>query len=129
MFIQRLTPCDHSIKLTYRIKLIAGSYTWDSYQERRAISPNDSNIYEINYTDVNGLCRPYRFDRVRELMQTEGKFTVSIELKDAVSKYLFLFAHFHQIYEQIKRLNLFNSSDILFSSRKSKFDLVLRRSF
>ncbi|CAF1079503.1 unnamed protein product [Rotaria sordida] len=85
MFIQRLTPCDHSVKLTYRVKLIAGSYTWDPYQERKITHPHDSNTYEINYTDVHGLCRPYRIDRVRELLQADGKFTLTVELKDAVT--------------------------------------------
>ncbi|CAF4234239.1 unnamed protein product, partial [Rotaria sp. Silwood2] len=85
MFIQRLTPCDHSVKLTYRVKLTAGSYTWDPYQERRITNPHDSNTYEINYTDVHGLCRPYRIDRVRELLQADGKFTLTVELKDAVT--------------------------------------------
>ena len=87
MFIQRLTPCDHSVKLTYRIKLTAGTYTWDPNQERKLTNPNDTQNYEINYTDVHGLCRPYRIDRVRELLQAEGKFTLTVELKDAVSKY------------------------------------------
>jgi hypothetical protein len=86
MFIQRLTPCDHSVKLTYRIKLTAGSYTWDPNQEKKLTNPNDSQLYEINYTDVHGLCRPYRIDRVRELLQANGKFTLTVELKDAVSK-------------------------------------------
>ena len=87
MFIQRLTPCDHSVRLTYRIKLTAGTYTWDPYQERKLTNPSDSNTYEINYTDLHGLCRPYRIDRVRELLQAEGKFTLAVELKDAVSEY------------------------------------------
>jgi hypothetical protein len=83
LFIQRLTPCDHSVKLTYRVKLTAGTYTWDPNQEKKS---NDSNTYEINYTDIHGLCRPYRIDRVRELLQANGKFTLTVELKDAVSK-------------------------------------------
>lgn len=87
MFIQRLTPCDHSVKLTYRIKLTAGTYTWDPNQERKLTNPNDTQNYEVNYTDVHGLCRPYRIDRVRELLQADGKFTLTVELKDAVSKY------------------------------------------
>jgi hypothetical protein len=86
MFIQRLTPCEHSVKLTYRIKLTAGSFTWDPNQEKKLPNSNDSNTYEINYTDIHGLCRPYRIDRVRELLQTNGKFTLTVELKDAVSK-------------------------------------------
>ncbi|UJR31220.1 hypothetical protein I4U23_018724 [Adineta vaga] len=85
MYLQRLTQCDYSIKLSYRVKLIAGTYTWDSYQERKSANPNDTNTYEINYTDVHGLCRPFRIDRVRELLQTDGKFTVTVELKDAVT--------------------------------------------
>ena len=87
MYLQRLTPCDYSVKISYRVKLIAGTYTWDSYQERKSANPNDTNAYEINYTDIHGLCRPFRIDRVRDLLQTEGKFTVTVELKDAVSKY------------------------------------------
>jgi hypothetical protein len=86
MFIQRLTPCDHSVKLTYRVRLTAGSFTWDPNQEKKLPNVNDSNIFEINYTDIHGLCRPYRVDRVRELIQANGKFTLTIELKDAVSK-------------------------------------------
>jgi len=85
MFIQRLTPCDHSVKLTYRIKLTAGSFTWDPNQERKLLNPNDNQTYEVNYTDVHGLCRPYRIDRIRELLQAEGKFTLIVELKDAVT--------------------------------------------
>ncbi|CAF2894172.1 unnamed protein product [Rotaria sp. Silwood2] len=85
MFIQRLTPCDHSVKLTYRIKLTAGSYIWDPNQEKKIINSNDSNTYEINYTDIHGLCRPYKIDRVRELLQANGKFTLTVELKDAIT--------------------------------------------
>lgn len=84
MFVQRLTSCEHSVKLTYRAKITAGTFTWDSGQEKKLANPNDSNLYEINYTDINGLCRPFRIDRVRELIQTNGKFTLTIELKDAV---------------------------------------------
>lgn len=87
MFIQRLTPCDHSVKLTYKIKLTAGTFTWDPSQEKKLLNTtNDSNTYEINYTDIHGLCRPYRIDRVRELLQANGKFILTVELKDAVSK-------------------------------------------
>ena len=103
MFIQRLTPCDHSVRLTYRIKLTAGSYTWDPYQERKLTNPNDSNTYEVNYTDLHGLCRPYRIDRVRELLQAEGKFTCTVELKDAVSKY----------FDEMKRMSRFILDRIL----------------
>ncbi|CAF1678149.1 unnamed protein product, partial [Adineta ricciae] len=85
LFIQRLTSCDHSVKLTYRVKITAGSYTWDPNQEKKATNPNDSNPYEVNYTDIHGLCRPYRIDRIRELLQTNGKFTLTVELKDAVT--------------------------------------------
>lgn len=87
MFIQRLTPCDHSVKLSYRIKLTAASYTWDATQERKLMNPHDTQNYEINYTDVHGLCRPFRIDKIRELLQADGKFTLTIELKDAVSKF------------------------------------------
>ena len=87
MFVQRLTSCDHSVKLSYRAKITAGTFTWDSGQEKKLANPNDSNLYEVNYTDINGLCRPFRIDRVRDLIQTNGKFTLTIELKDAVSKY------------------------------------------
>lgn len=83
MFIQRLTPCEHSVKLTYRVKLTAGSFTWDPNQEKKSA---EINAYEVNYTDIHGLCRPYRIDRVRELLQANGKFTIIVDLKDAISK-------------------------------------------
>lgn len=86
LYVQRLTPCDHSVKLVYRVKLSAGTFTWDSSQERKAANPNDSNLYEMNYTDLHGLCRPYRVDRVRELLQGSGKITMTLELRDAISK-------------------------------------------
>jgi hypothetical protein len=86
LFIQRLTPCEHSVKLTYRIKLTAGSFTWDPSQERKLLNPNDTTLNEVNYTDVHGLCRPFRIDRIRELLQANGKFILTVELKDAVSK-------------------------------------------
>ncbi|CAF0777583.1 unnamed protein product [Adineta steineri] len=85
MYLQRLTSCEYSVKISYRVKLTAGTYTWDSYQERKQANPSDSNTYEINYTDVHGLCRPFRIDRVRELLQADGKFTLNVELKDAVT--------------------------------------------
>jgi hypothetical protein len=88
LFLQRLTPCDHSVKLTYRVKLTAGLFTWDSSQERKVTNPTEINLYEMNYTDIHGLCRPYRIDRVRDLLQANGKLTLTVELKDAVSKYL-----------------------------------------
>ena len=88
LFVQRLTPCDHSVKLTYRVKLTAGSFTWDSSQERKVTNPTEINLYEMNYTDIHGLCRPYRIDRVRDLLQANGKLTLTVELKDAVSKSL-----------------------------------------
>ena len=106
MYIQRLTPCDHSVKLTYRMKLIAGSYTWDSHQDRKTTSLHDSNTYETNYTDIHGLCRPYRIDCVRELLQADGKFTVSVELKDAVSKYSFSILNLYYIVSTNERENL-----------------------
>jgi hypothetical protein len=87
LFIQRLTPCNHSTKLTYRVKLTAGTFTWDSGQERKATSTNDAgNPYETNYTDLHGLCRPYRIDRIRDLLQANGKLTLTVELRDAISK-------------------------------------------
>ncbi|CAF0718297.1 unnamed protein product [Adineta steineri] len=85
MYLQRLTSCEYSVKISYRVKLTAGTYTWDSYQERKQANPSDTNTYEINYTDVHGLCRPFRIDRVRELLQADGKFTLNVELKDAVT--------------------------------------------
>ncbi|CAF1404530.1 unnamed protein product [Adineta steineri] len=85
LFIQRLTPCDHSVKLTYRVKITAGTFIWDPNQEKKLTNPNDTNLYEVNYTDIHGLCRPYRIDRVRELLQANGKFTLTVELKDAVT--------------------------------------------
>ncbi|CAF3125865.1 unnamed protein product [Rotaria socialis] len=85
MFIQRLTPCDHSVKLTYRVKLTAGSFIWDPNHEKKATNANDNSTYETNYTDIHGLCRPYKIDRVRELLQANGKFTLTVELKDAIT--------------------------------------------
>ena len=86
MFLQRLTPCDHSVKLTYRIKLMAGSFTWDLNQNKLS-NQNDSNGYEINYTNIHGLCRPYKLDRIHELLQANGKLKLTVEFKDVTSKY------------------------------------------
>ncbi|CAF1044066.1 unnamed protein product [Didymodactylos carnosus] len=89
LYIQRLTPCDHSVKLTYKVKLVNGNFVWDANQERLSNGPQYQPLpsktdNEVNYTDVNGMCRPYRIDRVRELLQTNGKFIIHIDLKDAV---------------------------------------------
>lgn len=85
-FLQRLTACDHSVKLIYRVKLTAASFSWESNQEKKSNNPNDANYYETNYTDIHGQCRPFRIDRVREIIQANGKFNVTVELKDAISE-------------------------------------------
>ncbi len=71
-YMQRLTGLDHLCRIAYRFKLINGTYV------------HDSGIIE-QYSDINGNSNSYRMDKIRDLLQTTGKFTVKLDMLKILS--------------------------------------------
>lgn len=66
-YLYRLTSLDHLCRISYRYKFISGSFV------------HDSGVIE-QYSDINGASNSFRMDKVRELLQSTGKFTIRLEL-------------------------------------------------
>ena len=66
-YLGRLSSLDHLCRITYRYKLVNGSYI------------HDSGVIE-QYSDINGASNSYRLDKTRELLQASGKFSLRLEL-------------------------------------------------
>lgn len=66
-YLCRLSSLDHLCKIVYRYKLINGAFV------------HDSGLIE-QYSDVNGAANSYRMDKIKELLQVNGKFCVRIDL-------------------------------------------------
>ena len=66
-YLCRLSSLDHLCRISYRYKFINGSFV------------HDSGVIE-QYSDMNGASNSFRLDKVRELLQTTGKFTIRLDL-------------------------------------------------
>jgi hypothetical protein len=66
-YLCRLSSLDHLCRISYRYKFINGSFV------------HDSGIIE-QYSDMNGASNSFRLDKVRELLQSTGKFSIRLDL-------------------------------------------------